>query len=841
MRTSTDSLSQLCDDESVEPCDNESVEVLMVQLQLQTVNTTIDVDASEEETIINTSTPTKQTQNKNILQMPKPSRSAFYFYAIDYKNRVSRLNGRNLTIQEAIESCYDEWKSLPDEAKQPYKERYEEWRLLYRTDPDAAMAQTTSGPLPGQRQYYPPTKSRPGGPPSKTNEEKMLHERETQQTLNKRVIPCEELQIHYNRFNIEKEYLAHDYLPLDLKELLQMPIYLINFQIFCKIDVEDGGQFVPAEMSVLKGPTTWRHAFIKPEKIPPGYMSACLEMSKTKHEIPIRDFESAVNNYGLLYEQLKSVVMPFSSTSTMSNNDGGNGTSFSRGNNENMMNSSTRSSRGAQGTEQRQNEDDRTKRRQRRLNKPCVFYPAVEHEQTNALLDWLQEKAENKKPTRETRLVDRCSIESLIMTLAQLKNHRVSTDDLDKTFQNAAYTFMVDQRCEYHQRLGNCWCSVSRCHAAAKLISTYLTQLYYPNQPQFQRQGKRQSAVVYNSSSYSENNSTTTSQQSSRSVTPTSSFVKPLSINNSMANSETSDSLASSNDHLFTQVRKQMPPSQPQPNRTNLTQIQEYKQRSQEDFDDTYSIHSTSTLSHEKQANSIISPNASIYDSIESQRNMPIMRKQSLLNENMGNNNHFNRSSTSNMERLILSGSTMMTAAVGLPSSPVCSAFSSSATSSNGYHSPPTQNNRQILPDNDFEDDTEINNDMTDLNTKQPFSYNPVMNLTNRSMYKQSLSNVPLSNTSNEVQFLRPYFGPSQNNNCTLINDIYNRQHQQQGSHHIISPIRHAEEQQSEQSFVETESVNGAPAVTVANLSMTKQVLLKAIQDIDKQIQQLGQ
>ncbi len=88
------------------------------------------------------------------------------------------------------------------------------------------------------------------------------------------------------------------------------------------------------------------------------------------------------------------------------------------------------------------------------------------------------------KPTNDTRLVNLASIESLIMLLGELKKHRVSRDDIHKTFENAAYSFMIEQRCPYHLQLGISHCSVARCHAGAKLISAYLNQLYVPERPE---------------------------------------------------------------------------------------------------------------------------------------------------------------------------------------------------------------------------------------------------------------------------------------------------------------------------------------------------------------------
>lgn len=162
--------------------------------------------------------------------MPKPSRSAFYFFALEYQSRGQRNNRQRMSINEAIAACYDDWKILSDEQKQPYKVLFEDWRLNYRANPEAT------------------TGSQPHIPNKKAIKQEMKNER----ILSERDIPCEELKIHYDRFSVERDYLAFEYLPLDIQELLSMPIYLINFQIFCKVDEEDGGQYVPAELCVLR-------------------------------------------------------------------------------------------------------------------------------------------------------------------------------------------------------------------------------------------------------------------------------------------------------------------------------------------------------------------------------------------------------------------------------------------------------------------------------------------------------------------------------------------------------------------------------------------------------------
>jgi hypothetical protein len=69
------------------------------------------------------------------------------------------------------------------------------------------------------------------------------------------------------------------------------------------------------------------------------------------------------------------------------------------------------------------------------------------------------------------------------MLLVELKKQRVSRDDIHKTFENAAYSFMIEERCNYHSQLGISHCSVARCYASAKLLSAYLNQLYAPERP----------------------------------------------------------------------------------------------------------------------------------------------------------------------------------------------------------------------------------------------------------------------------------------------------------------------------------------------------------------------
>ena len=83
---------------------------------------------------------------------------------------------------------------------------------------------------------------------------------------------------------------------------------------------------------------------------------------KYTHEIPLKDFAEATDNYKMIYQQFKSMLA--SST--------------------NLKKSDT-------------TDDDRTHRRYLRSTQPCLFFPANEYEQTSQLIDWLHEKAEGNR------------------------------------------------------------------------------------------------------------------------------------------------------------------------------------------------------------------------------------------------------------------------------------------------------------------------------------------------------------------------------------------------------------------------------------------------------------
>jgi hypothetical protein len=115
-------------------------------------------------------------------------------------------------------------------------------------------------------------------------------------------------------------------------------------------------------------------------------MSACLEHMKSTHEIPLKDFAEATDNYSMIYRQLKSILI----------------------------------SNGMNQRDDRSMMDDRARRRHHRSSRPCVFFPAVEYEQTSRLFDWLQEKAEGQST--------RCYQANVIISLDHLFFSRCETN-----------------------------------------------------------------------------------------------------------------------------------------------------------------------------------------------------------------------------------------------------------------------------------------------------------------------------------------------------------------------------------------------------------------------------
>ncbi len=101
----------------------------------------------------------------------------------------------------------------------------------------------------------------------------------------------------------------------------QQPWYLIKFQTFCKSEVNpyapelDYSPFyyvlaevALVEFSIEQGITNTYHAFIKPNTVPLGYRSQCMESERDVHQIPFDNFGRVTSTYAEIYSSIKTFV-----------------------------------------------------------------------------------------------------------------------------------------------------------------------------------------------------------------------------------------------------------------------------------------------------------------------------------------------------------------------------------------------------------------------------------------------------------------------------------------------------------------------------------------------------
>ena len=99
----------------------------------------------------------------------------------------------------------------------------------------------------------------------------------------------------------------------DLLEIFQGSLLFVTFQIFCRTDDEDGGDYFPAEIAIMKYSfcQTSRDEYftiMKPEKFPLGYTGTAIDVSRETHQIPPFDFIGANGDYAQIWNDVKRVI-----------------------------------------------------------------------------------------------------------------------------------------------------------------------------------------------------------------------------------------------------------------------------------------------------------------------------------------------------------------------------------------------------------------------------------------------------------------------------------------------------------------------------------------------------
>jgi hypothetical protein len=102
------------------------------------------------------------------------------------------------------------------------------------------------------------------------------------------------------------------------EKMISQPWYFVKFSTFCRCDIAEE-QYCPyfvlgevglVEYSLKAGITNEYHAFIRPNKIPVGYRSLCMDSSRDINKIPLDNFAHCQKTYREIYSQIESFLAP---------------------------------------------------------------------------------------------------------------------------------------------------------------------------------------------------------------------------------------------------------------------------------------------------------------------------------------------------------------------------------------------------------------------------------------------------------------------------------------------------------------------------------------------------
>ncbi|CAF1429170.1 unnamed protein product, partial [Didymodactylos carnosus] len=311
----------------------------------------------------------------------KSPKTAIYFFALE---QCGSFRQRSMPIQEIIGQVLPKWKAMTIEQKRPYEERAKQ-----------------------------------------AKREKMLAS-ECQQTS---IIPSAE-ETQFIKLNEDETSWLDQYLQIDLFDLSKKNFLFINFQIFCKTDEEDGGEYIPAELAAMKFSfdKSVKHefySFIKRDHIPVGYTSSCFETAEATHQIPYIDFKCASNKYDELWREMEKII------------------------GESVYDS---------------------------VEPITVFCSAFEREQTKWLLNWLYEKGTNTTIPTTRRLFRVLSFEALVAAILRRLDtmNRINHQSVREMLARPVYTLQIKERCGYHATLAIGHCSRVKNYSFVYLLNDFL-------------------------------------------------------------------------------------------------------------------------------------------------------------------------------------------------------------------------------------------------------------------------------------------------------------------------------------------------------------------------------
>ncbi len=126
------------------------------------------------------------------------------------------------------------------------------------------------------------------------------------------VIPSSEEASFIEQNSNENKFLD-SYLSDDLIDIFKRNLFFVTFQIFCRTDDEDGGDYYPAEVAIMKysffeSIKQEYFTIMKPEKFPVGYTGTAIDLSRETHQIPPFDFIGANGDYAQIWQEIKRIL-----------------------------------------------------------------------------------------------------------------------------------------------------------------------------------------------------------------------------------------------------------------------------------------------------------------------------------------------------------------------------------------------------------------------------------------------------------------------------------------------------------------------------------------------------
>ncbi|CAF1147389.1 unnamed protein product [Adineta steineri] len=251
------------------------------------------------------------------------------------------------------------------------------------------------------------------------------------------VIPSNEEALFIEQNSSENKFLD-SYLSNDLVNVFKQDLIFVTFQIFCRTDDEDGGDYYPAEIAIMKYSFSDNikqeyYTIMKPEKFPVGYTGTAIDLSRETHQIPPFDFIDANGDYSKIWQEVKRVI------------------------GDSIIDSST-------------------------TEPIIVFCNAFERMQTDYLLKWLASKDETQAIKPLFRVF---SFEALVSAiLRRLDIGDFAHQSVREQLRRPVYTLQVKERCIYHDSLAIEYCSRARNHGFSLFLDGFIRQRFIQTLPE---------------------------------------------------------------------------------------------------------------------------------------------------------------------------------------------------------------------------------------------------------------------------------------------------------------------------------------------------------------------